>query len=106
MPNKYNMSREDSVSFVKRNLVDIIYRSAKLEKIAVTLIDTYVFTNSVNTGKISADDMLKLKGLKDAYVYVMDSLDEELNIYYIKKSILKFVKVKIFYHWTIFVIDE
>lgn len=100
------MSREDSVSFVKRNLVDIIYRSAKLEKIAVTLIDTYVFTNSVNTGKISADDMLKLKGLKDAYVYVMDSLDEELNIYYIKKSILKFVKVKIFYHWTIFVIDE
>lgn len=100
------MFREDNVSFVKRNLVDIIYRSAKLEKIAVTLIDTYAFMNSVNTGKISVDDMLKLKGLKDAYVYVMDSLDEELNIYYIKKSILKFVKVKIFYHWTIFVIDE
>lgn len=41
--------------------------------------------NNVNTGKISVDDMLKLKGLKDAYVYVMDSLDEELDIDYIKK---------------------
>ena len=85
MPNKYNMSREDNVAFVKRKLVDIIYESAKLEKIAVTLIDTYAFMNNVNTGKISVDDMLKLKGLKDAWSYVMDSLDEELNINYIKK---------------------
>lgn len=53
MPNKYNMSGEDNASFVKRNLVDIIYRSAKQEKMAVTLIDTYAFMNNVNTGKIS-----------------------------------------------------
>ena len=57
MPNKYNMSREDNVAFVKRKLVDIIYESAKLEKIAVTLIDTYAFMNNVNTGKISVDDI-------------------------------------------------
>ncbi len=85
MPNKYNMSREDNVAFVKRKLVDIIYESANLEGIVVTLIDTYAFMNNVNTGKISVDDMLKLKGLKDAWSYVMDSLDEELNIDYIKK---------------------
>ena len=85
MPNKYNMSGEDNASFVKRNLVDIIYRSAKQEKMAVTLIDTYAFMNNVNTGKISVDDMLKLKGLKDAWSYVMDSLGEELDIDYIKK---------------------
>ncbi len=57
MPNKYNMSREDNVAFVKRKLVDIIYESANLEEIAVTLIDTYAFMNNVNTGKISADDI-------------------------------------------------
>lgn len=100
------MTFEDNVSFVKKNLVNIIYRSANLEGIAVTLIDTYAFMNNVNTGKISVDDMLKLKGLKDAYVYVMDSLDEELNIDYIKKTILKFVRVKTFCHWAIFVIEE
>ena len=47
------MSREDNLAFVKRKLVDIIYRSANLEGIAVTLIDTYAFMNNVNTGKIS-----------------------------------------------------
>ena len=85
MKNKYDMSREDNVFFAKRKLVDNIYRSANLEGIAVTFADTYAFMNNVNTGKISVDDMLKLKGLKDAWAYVMDTLDEELNIEYIKK---------------------
>ena len=85
MKSKYNMSREDNIFFAKRKLVDNIYRSANLEGIAVTFADTYAFMNNVNTGKISVDDMLKLKGLKDAWSYVMDSLDEELNINYIKK---------------------
>lgn len=85
MNNKYNMSREDNIFFAKRKLVDNIYRSANLEGIAVTFADTYAFMNNVNTGKISVDDMLKLKGLKDAWGYVMDSLDAKLNIDYIKK---------------------
>lgn len=41
--------------------------------------------NNVNTGKISIDDMLKLKGLKDAWEYVLNTIDEELTIDYIKK---------------------
>ena len=67
MKSKYNMSREDNIFFAKRKLVDNIYRSANLEGIAVTFADTYAFMNNVNTGKISVDDMLKLKGLKDAW---------------------------------------
>lgn len=84
MKSKYNMSREDNVFFAKRKLVDNIYRSANLEGIAVTFADTYAFMNNVNTGKISVDDMLKLKGLKDAWSMVLNSLDEELTIDYIK----------------------
>ena len=56
-----------------------------MEGIAVTFADTYAFMNNVNTGKISVDDMLKLKGLKDAWEYVLNSVDEELTIDYIKK---------------------
>ena len=41
--------------------------------------------NNVNTGKISVDDMLKLKGLKDAWEFVLNTIDEELTIDYIKK---------------------
>ena len=85
MKDKYNMSQEDNIFFAKRKLVDNIYKSANLEGIAITFADTYSFMNNVNTGNISIDDMLKLKGLKDAWEYVLNNVDEELTIDYIKK---------------------
>ena len=85
MENKFNMTKEDNIFFAKRKLIDNIYESANLEGITVTFADTYSFMNNVNTGNISIDDMLKLKGLKDAWEYVLNTIDEELTIDYIKK---------------------
>lgn len=85
MENKFNMTKEDNLFFAKRKLVDNIYKSANLEGIAVTFADTYSFMNNVNTGNISVDDMLKLKGLKDSWEYVFNTLEEDLTIEYIKK---------------------
>lgn len=85
MKNKYNMTKDDNVFFAKRKLVDNIYKSANLEGIAVTFADTYSFMNNVNTGKISVDDMLKLKGLKDAWEYVLDHIDDKVDLDFIKK---------------------
>ena len=85
MKDKYNMSSEDNIFFAKRKLVDNIYKSANLEGIAVTFADTYAFMNNVNTGNISVDDMLKLKGLKDGWEYVINHVNEELTIDFIKK---------------------
>lgn len=85
MENKFNMTKEDNIFFAKRKLIDNIYKSANLEGIAVTFADTYSFMNNVNTGNISIDDMLKLKGLKDAWEYVLNTIDEDLTIDYIKK---------------------
>ena len=85
MKDKYNMSLEDNIFFAKRKLVDNIYKSANLEGISVTFADTYAFMNNVNTGNVSVDDMLKLKGLKDAWEYVINHVNEELTIDFIKK---------------------
>lgn len=85
MIRKYNMTKEDNIFFAKRKLIDNLYKSANLEGIAVTFADTVAFVNNVNTGKISVDDMLKLKGLKDAWEYVLNTIDEKLTIDYIKK---------------------
>ena len=79
------MSLEDNIFFAKRKLVDNIYKSANFEGIAVTFADTYAFMNNVNTGNISVDDMLKLKGLKDGWEYVINYVNEELTIDFIKK---------------------
>jgi len=85
MKDKYNMTIEDNIFFAKRKLVDNIYKSAILEGIKVTFADTYSFINNVNTGTISIDDMLKLKGLKDGWQYIIDNIDELLTIDFIKK---------------------
>lgn len=79
------MTKEDNIFFAQRKLIDNIYKSANLEGIAVTFADTVDFINNVNTGKISVDDMLKLKGLKDAWEFVLETIDDELTTDYIKK---------------------
>lgn len=85
MESKYNMTKEDNIFFAKRKLIDNLYKSANLESIAVTFADTVEFINNVNTGKISIDDMLKLKGLKDSWEYVLNTIDNDLTMDYIKK---------------------
>lgn len=85
MKSKYNMTKEDNIFFAKRKLVDNLYKSANLEGIAVTFADTVDFVNNVNTGRISINDMLKLKGLKDAWEMVFETIDDELSMEYIKK---------------------
>ncbi len=85
MKSKYQMSKEDNIFFAKRKLVDNIYKSANLEGIAVTFADIYSFMNNVNTGTISVDDMLKLKGLKDSWEYILNTIDDDLTLNYIKK---------------------
>lgn len=85
MENKYNMTKEDNIFFAKRKLIDNIYKSANLEGIAVTFADTMEFMNNINSGKISVDDMLKLRGLKDAWQFVLETIDDELTVDYIKK---------------------
>lgn len=85
MKSKYNMTKEDNIFFAKRKLIDSLYKSANLEGIVVTFADIVDFVNNVNTGKISINDMLKLKGLKDAWEMVFETIDDELSMEYIKK---------------------
>lgn len=85
MNRKFNMTHDENIFFAKRKIIDNIYKSANLEGIAVTFADTVDFYNNVNNGKISVDNMLKLKGLKDAWEYVLNTIDDKLTIDYIKK---------------------
>lgn len=85
MESKYNMTKDDNIFFAKRKLIDNLYKSANLEGIAVTFDDVAYFINNVNTGKISIDDMLKLKGLKDSWEYVLNTIDNDLTMDYIKR---------------------
>ena len=69
----------------KNKVIETIYKSAMLEGIKVKCEEILLFFDNVNTGNISIVDMLKLKGLKDAWEFVLNTIDEELTIDYIKK---------------------
>ena len=85
MESKYYMSVQDNIFFAKRKEIDNVYCSAILENINVSFEDVVAFYNNVNTGNISIDDMLKLKGLKDCWEMVLGRIEEPRTMDYIKK---------------------
>lgn len=65
--NKYKMTQKDNILFAKRNLVDSIYKEAKLEGIGVTFPDTYEIFNGRTVAGLSVDDTIKINNLKHAW---------------------------------------
>lgn len=79
------MTKEENIIYAKSKLQDNIYKSAKIEGINLNIKDVIDLLNNINNGNLSIMDTLKLKGLKDAWELVLNTIDEELTINYIKK---------------------
>lgn len=76
---------KENILFAKEKLTENIYKSAKLEGINLSIKDVSDLLNNINNGNLSIMDMLKLKGLKDAWEFVLNTIDDDLTIDYIKK---------------------
>lgn len=79
------MTKEDNIIYAKSKLQDNIYKSAKLEGINLSIKDVIDLLNNINNVNLSIMDTLKLKGLKDAWEFVLNTIDDDLTIDYIKK---------------------
>ena len=82
---KYDMTREENVFWAKRNLVDYIWKSANLEGIAVTFPETQTICEGISVQGKSIDDINAIVQLKRGWQMLFDSLDEEIDLSYIKK---------------------
>lgn len=82
---KYRMTQENNVLFAKRNLVDSIYKEAKLEGIGVTFSDTYEIFNGRVVPGLSLDDTIKINNLKRAWQFVFDTLNYPIDLRYIRQ---------------------
>lgn len=83
MQPKYKMSREENVFVAKRNLVGYIYNSAKLEGCNVTFPETQTILDGVNVGSVTLDDIQTILNLRDAWRFVLSSLDQPFDVDYI-----------------------
>ena len=79
------MTKEENIIYAKSKLQDNIYKSAKLEGINLSIKDVIDLLNNINNVNLSILDTLKLKGLKDAWKFVLNTIDDDLTIDYIKK---------------------
>lgn len=84
LQDKFKLSREDNVFVAKKYLKDSIYRSAYLEGIAVTFPQTEAILENAVVNGVSAKDVSKVCDLRDAWKYVLDNLDAEIDLKFLE----------------------
>jgi Fic family protein len=81
--NKYHMTLESSIFFAKRNIVDLIFKSAQLEGLSVTYPDTYSVVEYGIINGMSFEDALIINNLKHAWQFILSTTDCTPNLTYI-----------------------
>ncbi|MCL2163340.1 MAG: Fic family protein [Oscillospiraceae bacterium] len=83
MEQKYRMTRMDNIFVAKRNIVDYIWKSAKLEGLTVTYPDTDAIYNGMSVANVPVDEIIAVNNLKHAWHFVLDNLDYTIDYPYI-----------------------
>lgn len=88
-----------NIDYVKRNLVDTIYKQAVLEGVAVTFLDTETIIEGGKINNLSADDVQKINNLKHAWQFILDKdIITSTSDYYLLCTINKFVEEGFYYN--------
>ena len=77
------MTVEQNIFLAKRNIVDYIWKSAKLEGLGVTFPQTQVIYDGGIINGLSRDDVVAVNNLKHAWQFVFESLEYPMDLYYI-----------------------
>ena len=85
MEARYHMTREEMLFVVGRNIVDYIWKSARLEGLAVTYPDTEAIYNGMGVHGVKVSDIVAVNNLKHAWQFVLDMLDEPTDYSFVCK---------------------
>lgn len=81
---KYTMTREDAVFVAKKYIKESIYRSAHLEGMAVTFPQTEAILENAVVNDVPTKDISKVFCLRDAWKYILENLDQPVDLKYLK----------------------
>lgn len=85
MQNKFNMTREQNIFVAKRNIVDYIWKSARLEGLSVTYPDTDAIFNGMSVSNVKVTEIVAVNNLKHSWQFLFDNLDCDIDYLYICK---------------------
>ena len=83
MENKFKLTQEQNIFIAKRNIVDYIYKSAKLEGIHVTFPETQAIFDGIGVNGVKVDDIIKINNLKRTWQFMLDTLDRLTDFDYL-----------------------
>lgn len=71
MKAKFNITVEENIFVAKRNIIDYMWKSARLEGIGVTYPDTEAIYNGITVEGVSVKDTVAINNLKHAWQFVL-----------------------------------
>lgn len=83
---KCNLSVKENLFHAKKIIIQNIYNSAKLEGCNVTFPETETILNGVNVSGVSISDIECIINLRNAWRYMLKTIEEPLNLEYIYKT--------------------
>ena len=75
MKNKFNLTREQNVFVAKRNIVDYIWKSANLDSIGVTYLETQAIYDGGVVNRLTVDNIITINNLKNAWQFILENED-------------------------------
>lgn len=82
---KYKLTPEQSAFLAKKKWDENIYCGMRMENRAVTFPQTRTILNGVNVPNVQLDDIQAILNMRDAWKYLMASIDAPLTLEYICK---------------------
>ena len=83
--NKYSLTPEQSLFLAKKKWDINIYCGMRMENRAVTFPQTQTILNGVNVPSVQLDDIQAILNMRDAWRYLLSSVDVPLTLEYICK---------------------
>ncbi|MDR0459257.1 MAG: helix-turn-helix domain-containing protein [Coriobacteriales bacterium] len=83
MQDKFQLTREENVFLAKRRWPDSIYCGMRMENRNVSFPQTLTILEGVNVSGVSLSDVQAILNMRDAWRFVIDSLEEAIDIGYL-----------------------
>lgn len=83
MKAKFDLTLEGNIFVARRNIVDYIWKSAKLEGLAVTYFETDAIYNGMGVANVPVKDIIAVNNLKRAWHFMFNTMDRLTDLAYI-----------------------
>ena len=77
-PDKYHLSRKESVYLLKKNIVELVYNAGKFEGLNTTLLQTEEIIKYNRANNMAVDDVLTVVNLKRGFEMLLNDVQEPL----------------------------